>query len=282
MKKLETKIYKKENKLGILRLFKDSLKDIYNSRFLARQLAERDIKAQYRQSYLGLFWAFIQPLATAFIWIFLASSGTINLSDTGIPYPLYAFSGTLIWSIIIASINSPMQSTNAARGILTKINFPKEALIVSGIYKLLFNSSIKVILLVLFVFIYGVGFHWSLLTLPFVIFGAILFGTTLGLFITPIGLLYKDVSKLISFGMQFLMYVTPVVYAIPKDELMNTIMNWNPITPIVLTARDVVVGSSPDYLFYFLMVLVVCIPFLLIGLALYRISIPIIVERLSA
>jgi lipopolysaccharide transport system permease protein len=118
--------------------------------------------------------------------------------------------------------------------------------------------------------------------LPFVIFGAILFGTTLGLFITPIGLLYKDVSKLISFGMQFLMYITPVVYAIPKDGLMNIIMNWNPITPIVLTARDMVVGSSPDYLFYFLMVLVVCIPFLLVGLALYRISIPIIVERLSA
>lgn len=282
MKKLETRIYKKENKLGIYRLFKDSLKDIFKSRFLARQLAERDIKAQYRQSYLGVFWAFLQPLVTAVVWVFLNSSGTINLSDTGIPYPLYAFSGTLIWSIIVASINSPMQSTNAARGILTKINFPKEALIVSGIYKLLFNSSIKVILLVLFVFIYGVGFHWSLLTLPFVIFGAILFGTTLGLFITPIGLLYKDVSKLISFGMQFLMYVTPVVYAIPKDGLMNIIMNWNPITPIVLTARDMVVGSSPDYLFYFLMVLVVCIPFLLVGLALYRISIPIIVERLSA
>jgi lipopolysaccharide transport system permease protein len=282
LKKLETRIYKKENKLGIYRLFKDSLKDIFKSRFLARQLAERDIKAQYRQSYLGVFWAFLQPLVTAVVWVFLNSSGTINLSDTGIPYPLYAFSGTLIWSIIVASINSPMQSTNAARGILTKINFPKEALIVSGIYKLLFNSSIKVILLVLFVFIYGVGFHWSLLTLPFVIFGAILFGTTLGLFITPIGLLYKDVSKLISFGMQFLMYLTPVVYAIPKDGLMKTIMNWNPITSIVLTTRDVVVGASPDYLFYFLMVLVVCIPFLLIGLALYRISIPIIVERLSA
>lgn len=279
---LETKIYKKENNLKIGKLLKETTSDLYSSHFLAKQLATRDIKSQYRQSYLGVIWAFIQPLATALVWIFLNSSGTINLSDTGIPYPLYAFSGTLIWSIIIASINSPMQSTNSARGILTKINFPKEALIVSGIYKLLFNSSIKVILLVLFVFIYGVGFHWSLLALPFVIFGAILFGTTLGLFITPIGLLYRDISKLISFGMQFLMYLTPVVYAIPKDGIMNTIMNWNPITPIVLIARDVVVGSSPDYLFYFLMVLVVCIPFLLIGLALYRISIPIIVERLSA
>ncbi|MFV9550608.1 ABC transporter permease [Algibacter sp. PT7-4] len=261
---------------------KTSLKDVYNSRFLARQLAERDIKAQYRQSYLGVLWAFLLPLGTAFVWIFLNNTGTVTLSDTGVPYPLYAFSGTLIWSIIVASINSPLQSTNAARGILTKINFPKEALILSGIYKLLFNSSIKVILLILFVFFYGVGFHWSLLLFPLTIIGAILFGTTLGLFITPIGLLYRDISKLISFGMQFLMYITPVVYSIPKTGIMKSVMTWNPISSIILTARDLSVGFEPTFLIYFLVVLGICIPFLLIGLVIYRISIPIIVERLSA
>lgn len=279
---MEVKIYQKENNLSVLQLLKASLKDLYSSRFLARQLAERDIKAQYRQSYLGILWAFILPLGTAFVWIFLNNTGTVKLSDTGIPYPLYAFSGTLIWSIIVAAINSPLQSTNAARGILTKINFPKEALILSGIYKLLFNSSIKVVLLILFVFIYGVGFNWSLLLFPLTILGAILFGTTIGLFITPIGLLYSDISKLISFGMQFLMYITPVVYSIPKTGLMRTVMKWNPISSIILTARDLSVGFEPTFLTYFLVVLGVCIPFLLIGLVIYRISIPIIVERLSA
>lgn len=249
---LETRTYQKERSMNIAKHLKESLIDLYQSRFLARQLAERDIKAQYRQSYLGIIWAFIMPLATAIVWIILNSSGTVKLSDTGIPYPVYAFSGTLIWSIIVASINSPLSSTNAARGILTKINFPKEALILSGIYKLLFDSTIKVLLLVLFVFIYGVGFHLSLLMFPIAIFGAILFGTTLGLFITPLGLLYKDISKLVTFGMQFLMYATPVVYAIPKEGLMKTIMSWNPITPIVLTARDLVVGVTPIYTFYFL------------------------------
>jgi lipopolysaccharide transport system permease protein len=279
---LKTRIYTKENNLSIIQLFKDSLKDIYNSRFLARQLAERDIKAQYRQSYLGVLWAFILPLGTAFIWIFLSSSGTIKLSDTGVPYPLYAFSGTLIWSIFRASMNSPLQSTNSARGILTKINFPKEALIVSGIYKLLFDSSIKLILLVFFVFFYGVGFHWSLLLVPLVVLGAVLFGTTLGLFITPLGLLYSDINRFISFAMQFLMYVTPVVYAIPEEGIMKIIMTWNPITPMILTARDLAVGFSPDYLSYFFIVILGCIPFLIAGLVIYRISIPIIVERLSA
>nr|WP_321223001.1 ABC transporter permease [uncultured Psychroserpens sp.] len=279
---LETRIYQKKRTIKFGALLKASLSDMYHSRFLARQLAERDIKAQYRQSYLGIVWAFIMPLATAIVWIVLNSSGTIALSDTGIPYPVYAFSGTLIWSIVVAAINSPLQSTNAARGILTKINFPKEALLVSGVYKLLFDSFIKIILLVLFVFIYGVGFHWSILLFPLAILGAVLFGTTLGLFVTPLGLLYKDIGKIITFGLQFLMYVTPVVYAIPKTGIMHTLMLYNPITPIVLTARDLVVGFSPEHINYFFGVILVCLPLLFLGLIIYRISIPIIVERLSA
>ena len=279
---LETRVYQKERTIKFGKLLKASLSDMYHSRFLARQLAERDIKAMYRQSYLGIIWAFVTPLATAAVWVFLNNSGTVRLSNTGVPYPVYAFSGTLIWSIIVASINSPMQSTQAAKGILTKINFPKEALLLSGIYKLLFDSSIKILLLVVFVFIYGIGFHWSLLLFPIAIIGAILFGTTLGLFLTPIGLLYKDISKIITFGMQFLMYITPVVYAIPKTGVMRTLMVWNPITPIVLTARDLVVGFSPIYITNFLIVLIVCVPLLFLGLIIYRISIPIIVERLSA
>lgn len=279
---LETRIYQKQRSIRFGALLKASLNDMYHSRFLARQLAERDIKAMYRQSYLGIVWAFITPITTAAVWVFLNSSGTIRLSDTGIPYPVYAFSGTLIWSIIVAAINSPMQSTQAAKGILTKINFPKEALLLSGVYKLLFDSFIKIIILVLFVFIYGVGFHWSLLLFPIAILGAILVGTTVGLFLTPIGLLYQDIGKIITFGMQFLMYVTPVVYAMPSTGIMKTIMDWNPITPIVLTARDLVVGFTPEYLNYFSVVLIVCLPLLFLGLIIYRISIPIIVERLSA
>ena len=252
------------------------------SRFLARQLAERDIKAQYRQSYLGIIWAFVMPIGTALVWIFLNNSGTVRLSDTGVPYPVYAFSGTLIWSIMVAAINSPMQNTNAAKGILTKINFPKEALLLSGVYKLLFDSFIKLLLLVLFVFAFGVGFHWSLLLVPFAILAAVLFGTTVGLFLTPLGLLYKDIGKIITFGMQFLMYATPVVYAIPDTGLMRTVMMYNPITPIILTTRDLVVGFSPEFLSYFIVVIAACVPLLFLGLVMYRIAIPIIVERLSA
>ena len=279
---LETKIYQKQNNTKIAKLFKESIHDIYTSRFLAKQLAVRDIKAQYRQSYLGIIWAFITPLTTAFVWIFLNATGTIQLTDTGIPYPVYAFSGTLLWSILKDAINSPTSSTNGAKGIMSKINFPKEALIVSGVYKLLFNSSVKILLLIIFVFAFGIGFHWSLLLFPFAILGAILFGTTIGLFITPIGMLYKDIARIVAMGLGLLMYVTPVVYAIPKDGIMKTIMEWNPFTPIILTTRDFVIGAEPIYLSYFIGVILLSIPLFFIGLLIYRISIPIIVERMSA
>ncbi|MEN3322532.1 ABC transporter permease [Mariniflexile soesokkakense] len=279
---LETRIYQKENNLKIGKLLKDSAKDFFDSHFLAKQLATRDIKAQYRQSYLGIIWAFISPISSAFVWIFLSATGTIKLNDTGVPYPIYVFSGTLIWSIITEAINLPSSNTNAARGILTKINFPKEALVLSGIYKLLFNSSIKIGLLITLIFAFGVGFHWSLLLFPFAILAAILFGTTIGLFFTPISLIYTDIAKIISMGLSLLMYITPVVYAIPEDGLMKMVMELNPFTSLILTARDLALGSTPEYLNYFCGVFAVSALLFFIGLLFYRISIPIIVERLSA
>ena len=279
---LEVRVYQKENNLKIGTLLKATAKDFFGSHFLAKQLATRDIKSQYRQSYLGIVWAFITPISSAFVWIFLSATGTVNLSDTGVPYPIYVFSGTLIWSIITEAINSPTSSTNAARGIISKINFPKEALVLSGIYKLLFNSSIKIGLLIILIFVFGVGFHWSLLLFPLAIVAAIVFGTTIGLFFTPISLIYTDIAKIISMGLSLLMYITPVVYAIPKTGIMKTIMELNPFTALILTSRDLALGSVPEYLNYFFGVFVVSATLFFIGLVLYRISIPIIVERLSA
>lgn len=276
---LETRIYQRENSHSIPVLIRESFRDIWNSRFLSRQLAERDIKAQYRQSMFGIIWAFITPLLTGAIWIFLNFSGTIQVSDTGIPYPVFAFSGTLLWSIIKESINVPSSSTRSSLGIMGKINFPREAVVVAGIYKMLFNSFLKIILLVVFVFLFGIGFHWSLLLLPFVIIAGIVFGIGIGLFLTPINMLYSDVSRIISMGLNFLMYITPVVYAIPESGLLRKFMLINPFTPLIVTMRDLIVGSIPQFLSYFLGVMVASIPLLILGLVFYRISIPIIVER---
>jgi len=279
---LKTTVYQKQSKSNIGKLIKESTKDIFISRFLAKQLAIRDIKAQYRQSYFGVIWAFITPLTTALVWVILSKSGTISITDTGVPYPVYVFSGTLLWSIITESINAPMMNTNAARGILSKINFPKEALIISGIYKLLLSSFMKIALLLFFLVAYGVGFHSSIFLFPFAFLGIVFFGTTIGLFLTPLGMLYNDIGKIITMSLGFLMYATPVVFAIPKEGVLKTIMEINPLTPLILTTRNLLVGQSSEYISYYLIIMAACIPMFFLGLIFYRISIPIIVERMSA
>jgi lipopolysaccharide transport system permease protein len=281
-KPLSIKIYNRQNKANVPQLLKETLTDLFGSHFLALQFAKRDISSQYRQSYLGLIWLFITPIASAMVWIFLNSSGTVSIADTGMPYPVYVFSGTLIWSILLESINSPTLSTNGSRSILTKINFPKEALILSGVYKLLFNSSIKVILLVVFVFAFGVGFHWSLFLFPLAMLCTVMVGTAIGLFLTPIGLLYSDVSRLITMGLSLVMYLTPVVYGVPDNGIMKTLMTYNPFTPLVTTARAMAVGQDPEFLSYFIGLTVAGLVLFILSLVIYRISIPVIVERLSS
>lgn len=279
---LKKRVYQKEHGKTVFGYLTESLLDMKSALFLAKQLAARDIKAQYRQSYFGIIWAFVTPLTTALVWVFLNSSGTIKLTDTGVAYPLFAFAGALIWSMLSDAINAPIQNTLAAKSILSKINFPKEALIVSGLYKLLFNSSIKLGLLLVFLIFYGVGVKPSLVLLLIALLGVLLVGTAIGLLITPMGMLYKDVAKVVNIGLSLVMYITPVVYVVPKNGLMKTLMELNPFTPLVVTTRDIAFGTSPEYLTYYLLLLGVSAPLFLAGLIFYRMSIPIIVERLSA
>ncbi|KJD33388.1 hypothetical protein PK35_05890 [Tamlana nanhaiensis] len=279
---METRIYKKENSLSFLKILKESLNDVFGARFLARQLAERDIKAQYRQSYLGVIWVFIMPITTAIVWIFLSSSGTVQLSDTGISYPVYVFSGTLIWSIFKEALTMPTASTNGARGLLSKINFPKEALILSGIYKMIFNSVFKIGLLFILMLIYKVNFSLTMLLFPVGLVVLILLGVAVGLILTPFSMLYKDIGKVINLVMSFFMYVTPVVYAVPSNGLMKTFMELNPLTYVIGITRDMLFNGTFTYLNIYILIVILCLPVFMLGLVWYRLSIPVIVERLSA
>lgn len=279
---LETKIYQRGNSINLKKIVVASLKDLYSSRFLARQLAKRDISSKYRQSFLGIIWDFIMPLSTAFVWIFINKTGAVSLDDTGVAYPLFVFSGTLIWATMTEAIDMPLQVTKSSMGILSKINFPKEALILSGFYKLLFNSGFKFVLLIFFFIFFSVSLTWNILLFPLVFLILIAAGITVGLLITPLGLLYNDVAKFVSLSLRFIMYVTPVVYTIPDSGIMKTLMELNPLTPLIIVVRNSLLGLELLYVDYFLIITALIIPLFIIALAVYRISIPVIVERYSS
>lgn len=257
-------------------------RDLAASRELAWRLAVRDISAQYRQTFLGILWAFILPLANTLAWIFLNSSGVVKIADTPLPYPAYVFTGTMLWAIFMDALNAPLQQAIAAKPMLAKLNFPREALIVSGIYQTLFNALIKIALLLGALVVVGINPGWNLLLFPLGILSLVLVGTSLGLFITPVGMLYTDIGKALPLLMQFLMYVTPVVFAMPKEGFAATLFTLNPLTPLILTSRDWLTGGTPEFLAYFVGVNLVVVGLLLVVWVVFRLAMPILIERMSA
>jgi lipopolysaccharide transport system permease protein len=265
-----------------IRMAREMLFDLASSRELAWRLTVRDLSAQYRQTFLGFLWAIIIPLANTLVWIFLSRSGVVNVSDTPLPYPVYVFTGTMLWAILMDALNAPLQMVTASKIMLAKINFPREALVVAGIYQTIVNALIKVALLLIALLVMGIHPDWSLLLFPIGLLSLVLVGTLIGLALTPVGLLYADVGKAIPLLMQFLMYLTPVVFAMPKDGLPATLFQLNPLTPLILTARDWLTGFTPEHLGYFLVVNVVSIVLLFMFWVVFRLAMPILIERIGS
>lgn len=264
------------------KLLREMLNDLRASRELAWRLAVRDISAQYRQTALGVLWAFILPLAHTLVWVFLNSTGVVTLHDTALPYPVYVFTGTMLWAIFMDAANAPLRLTVAAKPMLAKINFPREALIVSGVYQTLFNAAIKLVILLPAIILLGVVPDAGLLLFPLALAALILIGTTLGLLLTPVGVLYGDIGKSFPLLMQFLMFLSPVVYAIPTNGWASQLLLANPLTPIILNARNWLTGQGTEMLAYFVTANLVAVCLLGILWVAYRAAMPILIERMSA
>lgn len=263
-------------------MVREMCRDVVSGRGLAWRLAVRDIKAQYRQAFLGLLWALILPLANTAAWVFLNLSGIVSVAETDIPYPLFVFTGTMLWSIFMDALNAPLSQAIAAKPMLAKIDFPRESLIVSGILQTLFNSGIKVVLLVMTLFLFGIRPDWHLVLLPAGVLSLILAGTVFGLLVTPVGLLYTDVGKGLPLIMQFAMFVTPVVFPMPAAGPAASIFQYNPLTPLLLSTRQWLVGLPAGEVVSFVLInLSLLLVLAIIGLV-FRLAMPILIERMGS
>lgn len=279
---LEKRVYSSNKQYRFTKILQASILGFKNSYYLAKQLALRDLKAQYRQSLLGVFWAFAPLIINSLVWIFLQGSGTVKLSETNVPYPLFVIIGTTLWSFFGEALQLTMQSVKGNLSILTKVNFDKEALITLGILKYSVNILLKFAIIAVFMMYYQVVPSWEVVWFLPLLLVAMLFFISIGILITPFGLLYNDVGRMIPIGMQFLMYITPVVYAFPKEGLMFDIMRWNPIAYLLQDLRQVLTGYGLEYGYFWLGFALISLVLFILGLVVYRVSIPIITERMSA
>lgn len=264
------------------RLLRSMWRDIADSHELARRLFRRDLSAQYRQSLFGVLWAFVPPIVTSVIFIYLRSRNILNVGETDIPYPVFVIVGTLLWQMFTESLNAPLKSVTAAKPLLAKINFPRISLIISAFYLTLFNSAIKFVVLFAVFLFFRMPLTWGLLLSPIAILMLVLLGMALGLLLTPPGMLYTDIATMLPILLSFLFFVTPVVYPPPTTFPLVIISVLNPISPLLIAARDLITTGAITNLVPFLVVSGLTLVGLVLAWVIYHVAMPIIIERMSA
>lgn len=258
------------------------LHDLKASKELAWRLMMRDVKAQYRQSYFGILWAFVPTVVTAIGLTVAKNTGIINLGDTPLPYPLYVVFSMSIWQVFVDAWNGPLQAISQSQSLLAKINFPREALILSKIEENLLNFGIRLILVAALFLWFQVPVGWTVILAPIALIHLIALGTGLGLCLVPVGALYQDISKAIPLLTSPLFFLTPVIYSPPETGLFSILVKLNPITPLLVTARELTTGAALSQGTGFWLASGLAITLFLIGWLLYRLSMPFIIERMSS
>jgi lipopolysaccharide transport system permease protein len=265
-----------------LRLVKTMWIDLKASRGLAWRLFIRDISAQYRQTILGYLWAFIPPIFTTLIFVYLTGKKLINIGETGIPYPVYVMVGTVLWYVFFEGVNSPIKIISGSKPMLTKIQFPRESLIIAALGEVIFNFIVRVLLIIFILIWFKVPISTMLFLAPLGVLSLMLLGLMFGLLLTPLALLYRDIEKGLPIILQIWFFLTPVIYLIPVKGA-GAILNYiNPVTPVLNTCREMMTTGKISQPELFLLISAITLLLLIIGWVLYRLAMPHLIARIGA
>jgi len=265
-----------------IQLFKQMGRDLLASRELAWRLMVRDISAQYRQSFLGVIWAFLPPIVMAAGFTLASDAGAIAIDTTDLPYPAYVMFSMALWQTFVEALNGPVQAVTVAKPMLAKVNFPREAIILAKLGEVFFNFAIKLILIVGLFIWFRVPVSWTAILAPVALIHLILFGTFIGVLLAPLGVLYQDVSKGLTMITGFWLFLTPVVYPVPGEGTFGSLVRLNPVTPLLVTTRELATtGVISDPTRFWIASIITVVGLLLTWVA-FRLAMPFVIERVSS
>lgn len=225
------------------------LKELWQYRDLVQLFVWRDLVSVYKQTILGLLWYLIQPLLTTIT--FTVIFGNIaRLPTDGLPKFLFYMSGTLIWSYFAASLSKTSNTFTANAGLFGKVYFPRLAVPVSILFSNLITFLIQFVLFLgfmLYFWLAGAAIRpnaWLLLLPVFIALMAGL-GLGFGIIVSALTTRYRDLQHLVLFGVQLLMYATPVIYPLSSTpEKFRWLILANPLTPVVEGFRYALLGAG--------------------------------------
>ena len=264
------------------RLVREMIRDLSASRELAWRLCARNITTQYRQTALGYFWAIGPPLMTSVLFILLNSANLLRAGETGVPYPVFVIVGTVAFGLFLDALNMPLNVIGAARGMLPKINFPHEALVLAGVAQILVNFAVKATLVVAVLVTFRVPVQPTAVLAVIPLTGLLLMGIAVGVLLVPIGALFQDVVHALGVVASGLVFLTPAAYTPPRIGLLGVITSWNPLTPLIMTALDLLVHGSSPPMSTTLILVAASIAALLLSWVVFRLAMPILIERMGS
>lgn len=225
-----------------------NLRKLYQYREFLWMWTIREIKARYKQSFLGVAWAVIQPMSMMLVFTLVFSFLTRVPTD-GVPYPLFSYAALLPWTLLQTSITFGVPSLINNLNLVTKIYFPREILPIGAIGAAFFDFLISSVIFVFLLFLYRVSLSWAILWVPVLLvleFILILGVTLLG---AAVIVSYRDVRFIVPLGLQIWLYVSPVIYPLSVvPERLRAYYMLNPMAGILDAFRQVLLfGQSPTW-----------------------------------
>ena len=232
-----------------------NLRELLQYRDLFLILAYRDLRVRYAQTFLGLLWAVIQPLATLIIFT-LVFGRAIKVETGDVPYPLFDVCGMAAWSYFSFVLGQSGNSIISSQDMVKKIYFPR---LVIPLSKALVGF-VDFIIASLFIIILLIFYHFSpstnLIFLPFYIVACIMSSLAVGIWLSALTIRYRDFQHVVPFLVQFGLYATPVGY--PAEMIVNNLPGWatflyylNPVAGIVEGFRwSILGGNAPSFYSY--------------------------------
>lgn len=239
------------------KFFSLKLKEVWQYRDLIILFTKRNFTVTYKQTILGPAWLFINPIISSLIYCFIFG-GIANMSTDGIPQILFYMSGNAIWTLFSNCLVKNATTFTANANVFGKVYFPRLTIPLSNVISSIIQFGIQMILVFILLIFYSVQGavqpNWEAwIFLPVLLIQLGMMGMGCGIIISSMTTKYRDLSILVTFGIQLWMYITPVVYPLSQADnpLLKNILLINPVTAPIETFRYAFLGQgSMETIFY--------------------------------
>ena len=233
------------------------LRPLFEYRELTMMLAFRDFKVRYAHTWLGVLWAFVQPISTLLIFVFVFHR-VAGISSGSIPYPVYTMAGVSAWSFFAFVLSQSGQSIISSQQLVTKVYFPRLIIPISKALVGFIDFGIALLILFALMVFYKVTPSSNIVFLPIVVLMLLILSFAVGIWFSALTIRFRDVQYIIPFMVQIGLYITPVGYpsgSIPKKYIL--LYHANPMVGIVEGFRWCLFGDPLNATYFIISVAVI-------------------------